>query len=385
MHPESLRRLHLLDHAFRDPSFGIVPRAVDRRWHYAGVVPVAVTGFNPFVSAAFVGVASRFSSWSASSMQSARPWNDGDHLVKEALWVAHDYLHAWAFRALHHLCPELGLGTRAITPENLEDLVFAYLVTEAVAVAGLDYWYLSVRDVESRCPVGTRRAFVAVSYRERDRAEYCRMNPGFTVQDRAFFAWLCEGYLSGRYVGFSVEDLERSPALSRWLTHELRYGIKQRRYIRQWLHHLAGQPDWGALDWDAPVAAHEPWKRDVVAAMADLLWRKVKRRAHLFFPRIAEPGETWQTGKSGSPDLRFVNVACVSVGDLPRGPDDGAFRRWFFPYLSSFDFDSFDRDLLALVPRMLQERSPSRVEAALRGQKRLVASAREPRDLLMLP
>lgn len=383
LHPESLRRLHLLDHAFLDPHFDIIPRAFDRGWHYAKLIPTEVSGFNPFISAAIVGERSSFRAWAADATRSARPFNDGDHLAREALWVAHDYLHAWAYRAIHQLRPRLGLATRRITRGALDDLLFAHILTEAAAVVGLDYWYLSIRGVEARCPIGSGRAHLAVTYREQDRHDYLRFNPGFVVQAPSFFQWVCCGYLTGRYHGFAPADLERSPGLRHWLVHELKYGIKQRRYFRQWLHFLAGCPDWGDVDWDAPLELGARWRRALVSDLGALLWEKVKRRRAHFFPRIAPPSETWQSPAALAPDPRFVNVAHLPRERLPRKPDPQWFRRWFEQHVSGYELARVPADVVSRVPALAQAHDVDAVFEAFEGQPRLTPRA-EPRDLLFL-
>jgi len=43
----------------------------------------------------------------------------------------------------------------------------------------------------------------------------------------------------------------------RWLTHELGYGVVQRRYARRWLQHLSGTRLFEDGELDAPVAIDE--------------------------------------------------------------------------------------------------------------------------------
>src|SRR5918996_5055573 len=94
LHPESLLRIPLLAQVFDDPAIAIVRRGIDARWKYEETVETRVDGFNPLRSAVFIGTHSRLDRWLPHRHRSARPFNEGDALMPEALFCAHDYLHS---------------------------------------------------------------------------------------------------------------------------------------------------------------------------------------------------------------------------------------------------------------------------------------------------
>ena len=105
-----------------------------------------------------------------------REANEGDRLMYELLFAAHDYLHAWSLQEIVALVPNLGVGTTTIDGANLEDLVFVQLVTEVAATVGLDYWYLSCVDLTEMFDLGFMIQSLTRPYRESHASEYRRFN-----------------------------------------------------------------------------------------------------------------------------------------------------------------------------------------------------------------
>jgi hypothetical protein len=119
-------------------------------------------------------------------------------------------------------------------------MAFCHLLTEAAAVIGLDYWYLSQFDLNSAVPIGTSFRHVSVSYDVKHLEEYRRFCPDLRVEHPGFVRFLGTFYCTGVFEGFSPQDLKDSPLLYKWLCHELVYGRRQREYTRLWLQHLSG-------------------------------------------------------------------------------------------------------------------------------------------------
>lgn len=110
-----------------DPLVCLVPRAIDQRWRYERVLPVSLTGFNPFLWTLFYASNSALTRWLADPYGSARDYNEDDTLVREVLFALHDYLHCWSAEAIAVLAPWLrfdipgllGRPSRVALPERL--------------------------------------------------------------------------------------------------------------------------------------------------------------------------------------------------------------------------------------------------------------------------
>lgn len=196
-HEESLLQIPLVQHVLSDRAFQLRSRAIDAHWYYEKRIPVTLAGFNPFEGAVFYAQRSVFAEWLENPLSSARNHNDNDCLVREVMFMVHDYLHAWTYQLVNRLWPELGLFSGQIEPESFESFVFVHLLSEAVATVGLDYWYLCVRGINSYCPIGTALGSLTVSYRESLLPEYRRFHPELTVQDTSFFSQLAQFYCHG--------------------------------------------------------------------------------------------------------------------------------------------------------------------------------------------
>lgn len=387
MHPESLRQIPLVRQMLEDPAFCFRPRRVDKHWTYENFIPFTMTGFNPFVGAAFYGSNSFFAKWLSDPDVSARDLNEGDHLLRETLFAVHDYLHSWSVRAIHHCRPDLGFGAAPITCDNVEAFTFCHLVTEAVATVGLDYWYLCRVDLNEVLPIGTAIGALTTSYRERDLPEFRRFNGNLTVQTPGFFSSLVRLYASGRFAGFGVEDMRRSPQILKWMRHELHYAVKQREYVRMWLRYLSAEEIRFPGTLGGPVRGDEPWQTRLVDAIGQLLWEKVMHGIRHHFAPFPSTRASWTSPPERPIDYRFVNAEWIESSDAERiserGDSDENFRYWFNQYVSRFDFASFDADLRNLFPSLLQKKSASLVMRVFRDQKTLAPVAIEPRDFML--
>ncbi|NNL84683.1 MAG: hypothetical protein HKP27_03475 [Myxococcales bacterium] len=377
--PESLMQLSLVRQMLSDPNVHLTPRMIDRHWTYNGDLPASLSGFNPFVNAIFYGGCSVFASWLKDPAASARPLNDQDFLVHEVLFAVHDYLHVWSAQLIRALAPELGFGTRRIDAENLEDFVFLHLATEAVATVGLDYWYLSTFELDQVVPIGTTRRHLAVEYREQDIEEFRRGFPGLRVQEPRFFLDLADFYCTGRFHGFDVGDLKRSPKTFRWLHHELSYGATQREYTRRWLRYLAtGSSQTISGDKD-PVECDAPWQRALLKTLSQELWEKVKHDSGARPPALPTES-TWRSPRRDEADFRFVNLNAAS--NVPSGGTKSREYR-HYQLLSTLDYKALDPDLRVVLPTLVEQEPPI-VERLCADAKRVVGEAEEPWDLLLL-
>ena len=386
LHRESLLHIPLLAQLFGDPAFAIVRRGVDSRWKYEDVIATRVEGFNPFRGAAFIGTHSHFDRWLAHRRDSARPFNRGDELVSEVLFVAHDYLHAWTYRWIDQLHPVLGVGRRPITSGNFEDMVFCHMLSEAVATVGLDYWYLSTVDLSEEVPIGTLSRGLTVSYHEDKIDEYRRFNPRLNVQHPSYLEQLTRFYCDGVFKGFDIDDVQASPAIESWITHELNYGQLQRRYCRQWFAYLSRDDltlEDAALA--APVAYGAPWQKRLVAEIAERLWAKVKHGEPCLPDARFDPDDTWAAPARRPADFRFLNLnrcAMVPAAAVKAMPDD-SFDHLLRQYAARFDFEAFPEEALGIFDLIRQERDFAIGDRFLADLKRLPVAAAEPRDLFL--
>jgi hypothetical protein len=389
LHPESLLRLAPIRDLLTDPEVRLVPRAVDCAWRYEGVVPVSVSGFRPYDNQVFYGAKSSFADWLRDPTQSARACNFEDRLIFEALFAAHDYLHAWAYGVIRELKPELGLGWAPITAQNVEDLVFCHLVTEAVATVGIDYWFLSQIDIDEVCPIGTCLETLTTSYHRRHDREFARLNPDYQVDREEFFARLSTFYCTGVFEGFGIEDLKRSPRALKWLAGEVEYGELQRSYIRQWLSFLSADKKTLYSTRSAftkGLSVSVPWRKRLIREVGNLLWRKVRRGERSPCPALPAERSFWESPATASPDFRFFNAnrtAPEHLDQIQGKVSAASWECWFNQVLSGFDFARFDRSLLKKIPGLRESRNFSRVLKALGPQPRLEGCT-EPKDIFFL-
>ena len=382
---ESLLKIPLVRAAFSDLNFRLIPRAIDCHWTYKKVIPIAVTGFNPFHGAYFYGQYSRFAEWIKDPFKSPRELNENDHLLREVLFMAHDYLHAWAYQVIEHLHPEKEIMSGAITKDRLEDFLFFHLLTEAVATVGLDYWQLSVKNVNSFCPIGSTVGPLTIHYQESLLPEYKRFFPSLEVQTPEFFCDLATFYCTGSFLGFSVTDLRQSPQLMSWLRHELSYGQIQRKLTRSWLASLASE----AITFSdealaAPVSLDSSFKSNLIKDLSVLLWNKVHGGAVDELPkwrlRLME-----KHPKSESLDFRFINLGrlnsshWVNLGTASKIQ----YTHFLGQYLSAIHLDELPKAHLQHITLLKQERSVKLTHDLLGHFPRLEALPEEPLNIFL--
>jgi hypothetical protein len=388
MHAESLLHIPLVRQLLGDRRVILSPRQVDQHWFYERFIPISVSGFNHFLGRVFYPSRSMMSRWLLTPECSARDLNDGDILVKEVLIAVHDYLHVWALQFINGRRPELGLGVAPLTAANAEDMAFCHLVTEAAAVVGLDYWYLSTMDLNRVVPIGSTLEGLTVAYHEQYADEYRRFNPSFRVQEQGFFPRICQFYCDGVFRGFGLSALKRSPRVLKWLKHELSYGMRQRQYIRLWLRHLSGgQLDYQRADLQAPIDSGASWKQQLMGEVAEALWDKVKNDRMNDDGAPIDPTAVWKAPAEMRPDFRFVNANMVDPGRL-RGMDaweDGAenLRYYLCQFVSGFDCGGVDPELKTALVSLTEHRDVRLVQRLFRGQPEIPAVSEWP-DLLIL-
>jgi hypothetical protein len=381
LHPESLLRVPLIKRAFTNLDFRLIERGVDAYWTYQKLIPT-VSGFNPMQGAYFYSSNSFFSRWLRQPFSSARELNENDLLATEVLFMAHDYLHAWAYQMVDKLHPEAEVFSRAITAENLEEYSFYHLLSEAVATVGLDYWFLSLTDPNEFCNIGSTRGPLTVSYRELHLPEYKMFCPNFQVQSPQFLSKITNFYCTGKFPGFYASDLRRSPRLLAWLRHELQYGVIQRKLTRSWLMFLAEEPlQVAETELSSPLTV-TPELEQLTEEIGPALWQLVKNDEDLC--------GSWhkptcrQSSHNRTPDFRFLNLnRCEPEQwrDLKFGRECKTFQPFLSQYLAAVPFASVPRERLKYVDLMKRECDPQLTQMLLGDLPRLPVGSDEPRDL----
>ena len=362
-------------------------RAIDSRWAYSGIVASRVDGFNPFAGAVFAGSHSHLARWLPHRHGSARPFNREDGLVGELLFALHDYLHIWCYRWIAELWPDLGFGTAPITRANFEDMVYCHLLSEAAATVGLDYWYLSCVRLDEVVPIGTVHEGLTVSYRHGFEEEYRRFHPRLFVQSPDFFDRLTRFYCDGVFHGFSAGDMERSPALRRWLIHELSYGELQRRYCREWFAWLSdGAVRLKEKDLGRPVRGSRARQRRLAAEIGARLWAKVKQDDPCESAFRFDPAALWRPSDGGPRHYQFVNVNRDGLPDRETAAALPAvsFRHLLHQYIAGFDHAAFPDEAVPLLSLMYEERNLEVGRCLLDGFARVpTAPVEEPLSMFL--
>jgi hypothetical protein len=390
LNPESLLHVPVVDTVMKDERIAWQARAVDKKWAYQGVVSASNTGFRPFDGRIFYAAHSRTASWLARQQDSARPLNERDLWLDELLFWVHDYLHAWSAALIRRLAPQLDFGSALIDSDNFEPLVFAHLLTEAVATVGLDNWFLNVVDINDYCPIGTMKRQLAVNYRESELKEYRRYMPDLIVQEPNFFTFMCDVYCKGQWPGIDFDDLVRSPRLDHWVNKELLYGEKQREYARAWLAHLADAP-LAAEPAAKPVECGAPWQRNLIEGVGEALWHLLKNGSLEDDVDVAPDDATWRAPveRDGPVDVRFTSILACSDRELARLEGESFTKKEFAliagQHLLQFDYDRFPEEKFDRLPAVFEARGFSALRRLTDGEARVASSCPEERDLFFLP
>lgn len=389
LHKESLLHIPLVAHMFEDTDFRFIKRGVDARWFYSGVLAGRIEGFNPMCNAVMVGRHSFIDKWLGNEEKSARRYNCDDKLMHEVMFAVHDYLHAWSYRWISEVCPEIGFGTAEITKDNFELMVFCHLLTEAVATVGLDYWYLSCVDINKVVPIGTATRGLTINYRESFTSEHQRFSPDLKVQSPEFLTTLTQFYCDGIFHGFAANDLKRSPVTHNWLRHELEYGKKQRAYSRQWVSYLGGL---NTVEYEQVVRGlSKPIKHDgrkqkkLMHELGLLLWAKVKYEDPKLPGVTLANSERWKRPNKAGYEYQFTNL---NRSRFPSKQNQALMSNESFSYLlrqyiARFDYERFPAEVRDIFPAIKEQRSLALGKRLLSGFDRISVSRHEPRDIFL--
>jgi hypothetical protein len=386
---ESLLTIPLISAAFHDPYFKKTPRAIDQNWKDQGILPVAVSGFNPYLSAGFFAEKSVFKKWLENSDISARSLNNSDHLIKQALFFAHDYLHSWAISTIQELVGEnFSYGLESVHEKNIEDYVFCHLLTEAVATVGLDYWYLSQIHLNDICPIGSRVRCLTIGYHSDYDEEIRKFNPRFRIFHPLFFDFMANFYCDGVFPGFTIDDLERSPILLNWIDHEVMYGEKQREYARLWFSYLSKEgPCSSGSSPSRPVRIRKDWQRKLISGLGQALWDAINNGT--FAVRPFDSSRLWRYADQRGPDPRFSNLLHYDLKSMMKSVSKGPASEeklsyLVYQYVSQFDLNKCALKVQTRIAELVEKKDLKALRRLLRGKAQIRRSREEPAHLLIL-
>ena len=391
--PDSYLRIPLVRAAIEDSRFDRIPRRIDCGWQYAGVLPKAVTGFDPTRSTYFYGARSAFAEWLRDPVKRSREFNREDRLTREVLFFAHDYLHSWCYELVTSRWPALRAHRQSRNAHSFDLDVFVHLVSEAVATVGLDYWYLSTVDLNEVVDIGTRVFPLTTTYVDRELPEIQKYFPRFDPRTPSFLGHMIRFYCSGEFPGFNAQAMNRSPILHALMNHEVGYGETQRKYVRSWLAYL--RDDEIPTDEESLRSAlliDESWFAKVVPFLETHLWAWIREGV---LPPVTpatrgmarkEPGVQGTVSRRLPIDFRFTNIE--RIGDAMGSthsvePESQAFLA--YQLVSGFEFGSVDSATISAISKALKLGDFDLVKILLRGAKRVRATnINEPQNLLFL-
>lgn len=367
----------LFQQMLNDPNVRIQTRGIDCDWIYKKFIDESVSGFNPFENTIYLSQNSAASKWVKAKYKNFRKHNLMDRLMIEYLFMMHDYLHIWGYQWISRLAPQIGFGKNAVNGKNFEDFVFCHLLTEAIAVVGLDYWFLSTVDFCNMTNVGSNTGLLTVSYHVKNDDEFRRFNPKFNTQHVDFFKFIAEFYCTGVFYGFDRNTLIQSPITLSWLNHEISYSSLQRVYSRQWINTLQNQGrTFTKRELEQPVDCSKKWKKELISEIGKLLWDKIKNDVPHYsgkkvrYPYLKNPKH---------PYSEMMNLNKIRL----EGSEN--FNMHFNQLISKYRFSDFDHQEVEIIRILKDKKDIKLIESFLKMKKPLPVSKNEPTFLFMLP
>lgn len=387
IHPESFLNIALVQHFFNDPSVQFVSRAIDNNWFYEDHLETSIVGFNPLISSIFYSQISNFSNWKSHKGESARKYNFEDNLVHEVMFAVHDYLHMWAYQAIHHLMPELKVGVEPITAKNIDDMVYLHLLTETVATVGMDYWYFCNLNLNELISLGSKKEALATKYHSRELPEFKRFNKKFNPMSLEFFAMTDKIYAYSEVKGFSAASLEKSPMILSWMKHEYKYGETQRRLTRQWLMSLSPEPIKMNMDLTGPLTGRQSWKRELSQEIGKLLWQKVVENKPIYFKPLPSRGLWKPRTDAAIYDYRFFNINSFGTDfwdNIAESfyPADSA-KALFSQIISKYRLEDIDPVDIEIIMKYKEQINISHLRHLFKNYKTLKTKSAEPANVFL--
>ena len=225
------------------------------------------------------------------------------------------------------------------------------MLTEIAATVMLDYWALGEKSINGYCPLGSRIQNLTVTFGPDYVAEMsCAKNPMNPIA-APFIETMLDFYSYDEFSGLDLDDLRRSPKLTKWLHDELVYVEKQRALSRKFLVYLAG------LDYDyeqlsSVMKIDQSWQRDLCHDFQDMLWDFYKNEID---PIEAFDDMAWGAYTASRPDASCINLTHFGVESYGRFEPS---RELAFQMVSAFAFDSIGEDDKGTLRKNLRQPEP---------------------------
>ena len=387
IHPQSLLKIPLIDFVMNQQQVPIIPRPIQSGWNYKGILSIVPNGFNPFCGSLFYADSSAFARWRPNARRSAAPYNQRQWLLYECLFMVHDYLHLWAISEMLEDLIHLKNDELLLTKEIIGDLEFVFIISEAAATTGLDFWYLSRTDLNALCPIGARLNALTSSYRESDIDAYQALNKDFCVQDPSFFDWISKGYCTGEFSGFSADDLRSNEKLSGWLGKEVYIAHKQLLFIRYWLRYLAGMGAPTAHAAGKPIDLKKGNRETIIKKLGKKLWRIASGE---LLPEMRPYQIRIKTNSLPLvPDYRFTNIRAMEHWEELTDLDFtevsiGQFGYFATQYLSAFKLPPDGSLTREIVDQLIREKDTAMLKKITSSLAPVPNGESGPRDLVFV-
>lgn len=391
-----LKRIPLVRHAFEDPHYSIRMRRVDKGWYDSGQVPANLGGFNPHTHAFYCPSRSMLKSALENTCGTFNPV-EIELFTREVLWFAHDYLHSWCYRAVQALRPSLALGSMEIHEGNSDLYAMLHLLSEVVAVVGLDYWCLCNLDFGELTGLGMPWVNLAAKYHVTKKRAFLETDRVWAPEKPEFFLKLARYYLYGKPEVLKLRSEETHVDVTEWMEHERSYSPLQRAYSRTWIRRFSRS----ARRMDPSMLISPFGKNGEVEQIAEtlgtLLWEKCVDGREFYFPRAEGENQTWRSAQSEF-DPRYSNVEWLeddSISCLEDALGLALARAAPRDHGEIFDFLLYQllcrRECVRLAPAELLKLATARSRRDLESVAQVVNELRPlgcvdeaPRDLMIL-
>lgn len=344
---QAAREMHQIDSTrcgplvrsiLEQPDLELVQRPIDLRWYYSDALQIATNGFLPTSRSLYVGVQSTIAAALRNQLTAEwQQWVSAGWLEYESAFLVHDYLHVWTFEEAKSFFPNLRSYPRDVESARL--FSFIWLLSEAVATIGLDFWFLARRSSQA-----ANSYQLTTNYNPNVDGSYFG---SIRINSPNFLSCIANGYLTGAFQG-----AENNPAdQPLWLQREMRQGVKQRQLLVAW---LSSQ---GVVYGDNLLTDTECYA-EFVRHISETLWCAISTHSSIpFLPPKRTTPENFGAASLCSQDFRFINLLSmtswrdlVSVDLVDVSVEQfgylvnqyvGAF--WFDTRCSSSDLDSLIR------------------------------------------
>jgi len=327
----------LVKYVFEQSTIKLVMRPIDMTWHYKGVVPISVSGFNPLGNKIFFGKNSyvdKFLNFGNLTVEK----DEIDWYLYEIFFVVHDYVHIWAVTNLLVLFPECLEPDALRNHEVINNISYILLMSEVAATIAVDFWMLSSVDVSKKLQLETKFRCLTTSFKISDLANAKILNPQFEVKSLQFFQWLAIAYFESVFEGFDCFDADNLEKYAPWLMKEKKISIVQRQLIVKWLSYLGDLEEGNTQQ--VVIGMNNHRKISAMEEIASKLWAVFGRSSPPKKLRVNAGKYIDLPKKATVFDFRFLDILNVDLDLLSY--DAQALTMQEFGYLAAQYISLFD-------------------------------------------